>query len=93
MRPERSRLIFPASHDYVIGPGDGLTINLWGGVTQRLASTVDHEGRINLPETGPVLVSGKSLSEAQGVVQHTLQTQFHDVSADVSLSRLRTVRV
>ena len=84
---------FPASSDYVIGPGDGLTINLWGGVTQRLSSTVDHEGRINLPETGPVLVSGKSLSEAQSVVQRTLQTQFRDVSADVSLSRLRTIRV
>jgi protein involved in polysaccharide export with SLBB domain len=84
---------FPASSDYVLGPGDGLTINLWGGVTQRLSSTVDHEGRINLPEAGPVLVSGKSLSETQTLVQHTLQTQFRGVEADVSLSRLRTVRV
>jgi protein involved in polysaccharide export with SLBB domain len=84
---------FPASPDYVVGPGDGLTINLWGSVTQRLSSTVDHEGRINLPETGPVLVSGKSLSETQRLVQRTLQTQFRDVSADVSLSRLRTIRV
>jgi protein involved in polysaccharide export with SLBB domain len=84
---------FPTSPDYVLGPGDGLTINLWGGVTQRLSSVVDHEGRINLPETGPVLVSGKSLSETQRLVQHTLQTQFRDVSTDISLSRLRTVRV
>ena len=84
---------FPASTDYVLGPGDGLTINMWGGVTQRLTSTVDHEGRINLPETGPVLVSGKSLSDVQRVVQRTLQTQFRDVSADVSLSRLRNIRV
>jgi protein involved in polysaccharide export with SLBB domain len=84
---------FPASPDYVLGPGDGLTINLWGGVNQRLTSTVDHEGRVNLPEIGPVLVSGKSLSEVQQVVQRTLQTQFRDVSADVSLSRLRTIRV
>jgi protein involved in polysaccharide export with SLBB domain len=84
---------FPTSPDYVLGPGDGLTINLWGGVTQRLSSVVDHEGRINLPETGPVLVSGKSLSETQSLVQHTLQSQFRDVSTDISLSRLRTVRV
>ena len=84
---------FPASPDYVLGPGDGLTISSWGGVTQRLSSTVDHEGRINLPEIGPILVSGKSLSEVQQVVQRSLQTQFRDVSADVSLSRLRTIRV
>jgi protein involved in polysaccharide export with SLBB domain len=84
---------FPTSSDYVLGPGDGLTINLWGGVTQRLSSVVDHEGRINLPEMGPVLVSGKSLSETQNLVQRTLQTQFRDVSTDISLSRLRTIRV
>jgi protein involved in polysaccharide export with SLBB domain len=84
---------FPASSDYVLGPGDGLTINLWGGVTQRLSSIVDHEGRINLPETGPVLVSGKSISDTQRLVQRTLRTQFRDVSADISLSRLRTIRV
>jgi polysaccharide export outer membrane protein len=84
---------FPASPDYVVGPGDGLTINLWGGVSQRLYSSVDHEGRITLPEVGPVLVSGHSLSEVQQAVQRVLRTQFRDVSADVSLSRLRTIRV
>ncbi len=84
---------FPASSDYVIGPGDGLTIDLWGGVSQRLSRTVDQEGRVSLPEVGPVLVNGQSLGGVQQVVQRLLRTQFHDVSADVSLSRLRTVRV
>ncbi len=84
---------FPASADYVVGPGDGLTIDLWGGVSQRLSRTVDREGRVSLPEVGPVLVNGQSLGAVQQVVQRLLRTQFHDVSADVSLSRLRTVRV
>lgn len=84
---------FPASPDYVLGPGDGLTIDLWGGVSQRLVRTVDHEGRIALPEIGPMLVNGQSLADVQQSVQRLLRTQFRDVSADVSLSRLRTVRV
>jgi polysaccharide biosynthesis/export protein len=84
---------FPASPDYVVGPGDGLTIDLWGGVSQRLVRTVDHEGRIALPEIGPMLVNGQSLADVQQLVQRSLRTQFRDVSADVSLSRLRTVRV
>jgi len=84
---------FPASPDYVLGPGDGLTIDLWGGVSQRLVRTVDHEGRIALPEIGPMLVNGQSLGDVQQSVQRLLRTQFRDVSADVSLSRLRTVRV
>ena len=83
----------PAGPDYVVGPGDGLSINLWGGVSQRIYRVVDREGRVSLPEVGPVLVSGKNMGQVQEYLQQTLRTQFHDISADVSLSRLRTIRV
>jgi polysaccharide biosynthesis/export protein len=83
----------PVGPDYVVGPGDSLAVDLWGGVSQRLFRTVDREGRMTLPEVGPVLVAGKSLAEVQESVQKTLRTQFRDVSADVSLARLRTIRV
>lgn len=83
----------PVGPDYVVGPGDSLAVDLWGGVSQRLFRTVDRQGRLTLPEVGPVLVAGKSLAEVQESVQKTLRTQFRDVSADVSLSRLRTIRV
>lgn len=83
----------PVGPDYVVGPGDGLAIDLWGGVSQRLLRVVDREGRVSLPEAGPVLVSGRTLGEVQQEVQEVLRTQFRGVSADVSLSRLRTVRV
>jgi len=83
----------PVGPDYVVGPGDGLAIDLWGGVSQRLVRVVDREGRVALPEVGPLLVSGHTLGEVQQAVQQALRSQFRDVSADVSLSRLRTVRV
>jgi polysaccharide export outer membrane protein len=83
----------PVGPDYVVGPGDGLAIDLWGGVAQRLYRTVDREGRLSLPEVGPVLVSGRTMAEVQQTVQHVLRSQYRDVSADISLSRLRTVRV
>jgi protein involved in polysaccharide export with SLBB domain len=83
----------PAGPDYVVGPGDGLSVDVWGGVSQRFYRVVDHEGRISLPEVGPVLVSGKSLAAVQQNLQQVLRTQFRDVSADVSLARLRTIRV
>jgi polysaccharide export outer membrane protein len=83
----------PVGPDYVVGTGDSLSIDLWGSVSQRLVRLVDREGRIALPETGPVLVTGKSLSDVQLEVQHALRTAFRDVSADVSVTRLRTVRV
>ena len=83
----------PVGPDYVLGPGDGVTINIWGSASRRLFRTVDSEGRLTLPEAGPILVSGRSLGQVQEDVQRVLRTQFRDVSADVSLTRLRTVRV
>jgi polysaccharide biosynthesis/export protein len=91
--PDYIPMDLPVGPSYVVGPGDSLSIDLWGGVSQRLPRTVDREGRVALPEVGPVLVSGRTLGEAQEIVQRALRTQFRDVSADVSLLRLRSVRV
>ena len=92
-QPDVIPMDLPVGPDYVVGTGDSLSIDLWGSVTQRLVRLVDREGRIALPETGPVLVTGKSLGDVQLEVQHALRSAFRDVSADVSVSRLRTVRV
>ncbi len=93
VNPDVLPMDLPVGPDYVLGPGDSLSIDLWGGVSQRLFRTVDREGKLQLPEAGPLLVSGRSLGEAQESVQRALRTQFRDISADVSLLKLRTVRV
>lgn len=83
----------PAGPDYVLGPGDGLSIELWGGLAQRLQRVVNREGGLALPEVGTIQVAGRSLGDVQHIVQSVLRTQFRDVEADVSLSRIRSVRV
>src|SRR5208282_2729367 len=90
---QRLPMDLPVGPEYVVGPGDGLAVDLWGGVSHRLVRTVDPEGRLTLPEVGPLLVSGKTLADVQESVQKVLRTQFRDLSVSVSLARLRTVRV
>src|SRR6185437_16065939 len=91
--PEAIPMDLPVGPDYVLGPGDSLEIDLWGGVSQRMYRVVDREGRVSLPEAGPLLVSGRNLGDVQQAVQQVLRTEYRDVSADVSLAKLRTVRV
>jgi protein involved in polysaccharide export with SLBB domain len=91
--PDLVPMDLPVGPDYVVGPGDSLAIDLWGGVSQRMLRVVDREGRISLPEAGPLLVSGRTLGDVQSTVQQALRSQYRDASADVSLSRLRTIRV
>src|SRR5271157_3044317 len=91
--PRSIPMDLPVGPDYVVGPGDSLSIDLWGGVSTKLVRVVDRQGRVTLPEAGPLLVSGSSLGEVQQAVQKAIGTQYRDTSADVSVSRLRTVRV
>ena len=83
----------PVGPEYVLGPGDTLRIDLWGSVSERLQRVVDREGQVSLPESGTVQVTGKTLAQVQELVQSVLRTQYRDVRADVSLARLRTVRI
>jgi polysaccharide export outer membrane protein len=91
--PRSVPMDLPVGPDYVVGPGDILSIALWGGVSNKLTRVVDRQGRVTLPEAGPLLVSGHSLGDVQQAVQKAISTQYRDTSADVSVSRLRTVRV
>ncbi len=83
----------PVGPEYVVGPGDGLKVELWGGISQRLQRVVDREGRVALPEVGMVQVAGHNLGEVQQAIQAALRTQFREVQAEISLTRLRSVRV
>jgi polysaccharide export outer membrane protein len=83
----------PVGPDYVLGPGDDLSIDLTGSVSQRLRRVVDRQGLIVLPDVGGVQLSGRTLGDAQQLIQRTLRTQYRDVQSDISLSRVRTVRI
>jgi len=83
----------PVGPDYVLGPGDGLIINLSGGLSQNLNRVIDREGKIILPEAGPLVVTGLTLQHAQSSIENALKQQFHNAHVDVSVARLRSVRV
>lgn len=83
----------PIGPDYILGVGDGLIINLWGGVSQSFSRTIDREGKIALPEAGTIVIAGLSLDRAQALIQGALSQQFRDAKVAVTIARLRTVRV
>jgi protein involved in polysaccharide export with SLBB domain len=83
----------PLGPDYIVGAGDTLTINLWGGVTQSITRTVARDGRIFLPEAGSIQLAGLSLERAQSLIGSELKQQFRNAQVAVTVSRLRSVRV
>jgi protein involved in polysaccharide export with SLBB domain len=86
-------LDIPLGPDYVVGPGDSLTIDLWGGLSQTMTRVIDRDGHVMLPEAGDVQVAGLTLERAQSAIQAALQKQYRNAQVSVTVSRLRTVRV
>jgi len=68
-------------------------VNLWGGHSDRLSLTIDRQGQIALPEAGTITIDGLTIAQAQSAIQKSLSTQFQGEHVEISLGRLRTVRV
>jgi protein involved in polysaccharide export with SLBB domain len=85
-------LSIPIGPDYALGPGDELVIDYWGASSQHIQRAVDREGRIAIPEAGTLVVAGRTLGEAQQMVERLLAKQLRGISVDVTLGKLRTVR-
>lgn len=83
----------PAGPDYVLGPGDGLVLNLWGSISQRLNRTVDRQGQVALPEAGTITIAGDTIAQAEEMIRKALGGQFQNIRVEISLARLRTERI
>ena len=90
---DKSTLSVPVGPDYILGPGDELVIDYWGTSSQHIQRSVDREGRIAIPEAGSTVVAGRTLGEVQQTIQKMLSHQLRGISVDVTLGKLRTVRV
>ena len=83
----------PLGPDYVLGPGDTLTIRLWGGTTQSIIRSIDRDGSIFLPEAGSIEIAGLPLGKAQTLIEGALKQQYRNAQVAVTVSQLRSVRV
>jgi protein involved in polysaccharide export with SLBB domain len=83
----------PVGSDYVIGPGDSLRIDLWGGVQARYETNVDRNGEISIPKIGSVKVWGLTYEQVKGVINKAISRIYKNYELNVTLGRLRTIQV
>jgi len=83
----------PVGPDYILGPGDNLTVNIWGAMEGAAVRTVDRNGQIVLPSVGPVMIWGLSFSQADQLIREQLSRYYRGFQTNVTMGRLRTIRV
>jgi hypothetical protein len=55
----------PIPMKYVIGPGDEVKILMWGRTNAKYDLPVDRDGKITIPQIGPVIVAGMTYEQIQ----------------------------
>jgi len=83
----------PVPSDYRLGPGDNITIELFGKRSARYLLVVDRSGALTIPEFGPVQVNGMSFDQVRNGVDQRVSTQMIGVRASVTMGQLRSIKV
>ena len=83
----------PVPTDYVVGPGDQLSVQLYGSQNRTLRLVVSRDGRINFPEIGPINVVGQTFNRVASNIEARVARQMIGVRASVSMGDARGIRV
>ena len=83
----------PVPGDYRIGPGDNVSIELFGKKTGRYQLVVDRNGGLTLPEFGPIQVTGLSFDQMRSDIERRVSDQMIGVRAIVTMGQLRSIRI
>jgi polysaccharide biosynthesis/export protein len=83
----------PVPANYIIGPGDQLSLELYGNKNAQLRLTVGRDGRVSIPELGPVYVAGQLFTSAKQEIEAQVERHMIGVHANLTMGDTRSVRV
>lgn len=87
-----------AGRDYVLGPGDEVTVSLWGDKEKEYSLALNRDGRIFLEGIGQLQLAGQSVEGAQNVLKQRLSKVYSGINrgtthVDVSLGDTGPIRI
>jgi len=83
----------PVPSDYVVGPGDTLEVQLVGNTRGDHSLEVARNGRVTLPDIGPIPVSGMRFEAVRALIEERVASQLIGTRAVVSMGELRSIQV
>jgi len=92
VRVVTDRKDIPVPLKYVVGPGDEVKLLLWGRLNAQYNLTVDRDGKITIPQVGPMFVAGMTFEDMSKYLI-TQAEQIVGTNIDVSMGALKTISV
>jgi protein involved in polysaccharide export with SLBB domain len=84
--------------DYPLGPGDAISLSIWGQKQARYDLEIDRDGMVSIPSVGQVSLNGATFGEAKTLIARRLGVSYSGLQSgltqiDLTLLKLKQVRV
>jgi len=83
----------PVAEDYILGPGDEITIEVSGQMNESWDKIIDRDGKIVIPKVGQINIWGKTYREAKETIERALKKEFTNIEVSIALGELRSVNI
>jgi len=85
--------IVPVSFSYILGPGDELSVNLYGTQEDNKTGFISRDGTFNVPVIGTVTLAGFTFAEAQKFLSKRINEELIGTKISINLKKLRSITV
>ena len=82
-----------APQTYLLGPGDVVTIDIYGASQRTVTETVARDGSITIPDYGPISLSGLTVSQAKTALKEQLGSRYVSSEIRLTVEGNRTISV
>lgn len=89
----------PTPANYKLGPGDVLSIDVWGTNEANLIEEISQEGRIIISQIGPIYLNGLTIEQAGNKIKKLISQKYSGIEGagasggSVTLAKIRTIQV
>ncbi|ALO35460.1 polysaccharide biosynthesis/export protein [Colwellia sp. MT41] len=79
--------------DYIMGPGDKVSVQIFGKEQSELELTVNREGQIVFPSHGPFTVAGLTFDEMKRLLSARIKEKVIGIDVVIGIASLRSMRI
>lgn len=83
----------PASNNYVLGPGDQVSIKAWGSVDIDYTAQVDKQGNIFIPKVGKVSLTGVKSANLSTYLKNKIGRIYRNFSLSASVANISSIQI
>ncbi|MGN1214948.1 MAG: SLBB domain-containing protein [Candidatus Cryptobacteroides sp.] len=78
---------------YVLGPGDEVIVDVWGSSEVSVRQKISPDGRITVPQIGPIVLGGMSIGDARKKVAREFGRVYSTGNVSLTLGQIRSIQV